>query len=199
MLDQVAQRELGPLDTATVRSVKKRVKKKKVACDKDSSSPKVSGEEESIKLNAEPKAKLPLLGKRKIWGTMKQSSAGAVCRTITQVTSLVDGDINVKRKYRSRGKETRWWHVVSGDEATLTTLKSEWERVKQQLGWKILPCLAFADSQLASANTQPNSRSTVNDPQLAQPNSQSTVSDLQPAQSNSQSAVNNIQTRPSSD
>ena len=91
--------------------------------------------------------KLPLPGKRKIWGTMKQCSAGAVHRAISQITSIASDGIEVRRKYKTdNGKTTRWWHVVSGDEETLKTLESEWEGVQQQLDWKIEPCLAFADT-----------------------------------------------------
>ena len=46
------------------------------------------------------------------------------------------------------GKECRWWYVVSGDEAKLITLEDEWETIQKQLGWKILPCLTFADPLL---------------------------------------------------
>ena len=86
--------------------------------------------------------KLPLPGKRKIWGTMKQCSAGAVHRANSQITSIARDGIEVRRKYKTNnGKTTRWWHVLSGDEETLKTLESEWEGVQQQLDWKIEPCL----------------------------------------------------------
>ena len=92
---------------------------------------------------------VPLLGKRKIWGTRRLSSASTISETIARCTSLNVNDIQVKRKFSERyGKETKWWFVVSGEESTLTSLENEWESVKQQQNWKILPCLAFAENSL---------------------------------------------------
>ena len=92
---------------------------------------------------------VPLLGKRKIWGTRRLSSASTISETIARCTSLNVNDIQVKRKFSGLyGKETKWWFVVSGEESTLNSLENEWESVKQQQNWKILPCLAFADNSL---------------------------------------------------
>ena len=96
---------------------------------------------------------VPLLGKRKIWGTRNRCNVRTVSNAIFQKTSLADNDVTIKRKFsKSSGKVTRWWYVVSGAEATLNTLENQWDCVKQQFGWSVLPCLTFAD-------TSPNSES----------------------------------------
>ena len=99
---------------------------------------------------ARPRTKTPLLGKRKVWGTMNHASAATVSRALIQLSSLSPEDIKVKRKFRN-GAKASWWHVISGEENTLKILENEWEGVKMQLGWNILPCFAFSESDVPSA------------------------------------------------
>ena len=124
-----------------------------------------------------PRNKIPLLGKRKVWGTMKHASAATVSRALTQLTSLASENIKVKRKFKN-GDRASWWHVISGEENILKILEDEWEGVKRQLGWNILPCLVYSESDVPSAaplaplSSSP-SQSTVVESQL--PQSQSSV------------------------
>ena len=97
-----------------------------------------------------PRNKIPLLGKRKVWGTMKHASAATVSRALTQLTSLASKNIKVKRKFKN-GDRAGWWHVISGEENILKILEDEWEGVKRQLGWNILPCLVYSESDVPSA------------------------------------------------
>ena len=65
------------------------------------------------------KPSIPVLGKRKIWGTLKVCSAATVRNAILQLTNLPqESDLQVKRKYKvgGNGKRTvKWWHVISGN------------------------------------------------------------------------------------
>ena len=82
--------------------------------------------------------------------TMKHASAATVSRALTQLTSLASENIKVKRKFKN-GDRASWWHVISGEENILKILEDEWEGVKRQLGWNILPCLVYSEFDVPSA------------------------------------------------
>lgn len=88
-----------------------------------------------------------LLGKRKVWGTMKICPPTAVKGVLTKLANIEGTRIQVKRKYKvgEGGGVTKWWHVVSGDESTMAKLEEEWEKVQMQTSWVIKPCLSYAD------------------------------------------------------
>ncbi len=85
---------------------------------------------------------VPVAGKRRIWGTLKACSSQAVKCAINQLTAIGEDKIQVKRKYKTlRNNRLRWWHVVSGEEADLQQLESEWDKVQVQTNWKLEACL----------------------------------------------------------
>ena len=89
----------------------------------------------------------PIPGKRKVWGTLKLCSSTAVKGVITHLTSVGHADIRVKRKYKlGNGKKVaKWWHVVSGDEGTMTKLEQEWGMIQMQTSWSIESCMSYVD------------------------------------------------------
>ena len=114
---------------------------------------------ESAATSAPGKKRVLLEGKRKVWGSRKQTNANTIRQTIAKSTSLTEDSISVKRKFSlSNGKETRWWFVISGNESTLATLEHEWGIIQQKCNWKLLPCLVFDNS--SDAQPAPESDST---------------------------------------
>ena len=119
----------------------------------------------------------PVLGKRRIWGTLKQCNAGAVQRAIHQFSTVPDGSIEVRRKYKTlknakhtmyktlKNAKQRWWYVLKAEEELLQRLDGEWEGVKLQTGWKLEPCLAYKYSPQSPipspANAEPSTSSTA--------------------------------------
>ena len=89
--------------------------------------------------NSNPK--VPISGKRRVWGTMKSCGAQAVKNTISRLTSLTD-QTYVKRKFKKVGSRTRWWHIITAAESELKTLEAEWSSVQLQTSWKLEPCFS---------------------------------------------------------
>ena len=86
-------------------------------------------------------------GKRRIWGTLKQCNAEAVKRAIHQFSTVPDGSVDVRRKYKTvKNAKLRWWHVLTAEEVMLQRLDQEWEAINLQTGWKIEPCFVFKDN-----------------------------------------------------
>ena len=98
-------------------------------------------------------------GVRKVWGTMKTCSTGAVAATVGQICPDIAGKIQLRRKYKTNdlGRTTRWWFVIQGDEATLTTLEEMWEGVCNQTSWRLEKCFKKieVDNQDSQATTEP--------------------------------------------
>ena len=91
--------------------------------------------------------KQPVSGKRRIWGTLKQCNAEAVKRAIHQFSTVPDGSVDVRRKYKTvKNAKLRWWHVLTAEEVMLQRLDQEWEAINLQTGWKIEPCFVFKDN-----------------------------------------------------
>ena len=103
------------------------------------------------------KQKVPVAGARKIWGTMKETSATAVTSTLTKLTSVTNDQVRIKRKYKSVNRNNnrmRWWFVLRGDEDTLVKLESEWEQVRLQTNWKLEPLQVFAEDPEPAENSK---------------------------------------------
>ena len=107
-------------------------------------------------------------GKRKIWGTVKATSASAVKSKILSLFKT-EATLDVKRKYRvrndggrsaARDRRTVWWFILTGEEAVLRQLESEWSTINVQTKWSLEPVLRFADmtsiSQSAANNAAEN-------------------------------------------
>ena len=100
--------------------------------------------------------KIKVVGARRIWGTLKSSSAKTVKSVILRVCKI-GGELRIKRKDRENpitGRQ-RWWYV-HGSESTLMELEAKWDQVKVQTSWKLEPCF-LAESQ----STPPPSSTTT--------------------------------------
>ena len=100
--------------------------------------------------------KIPVLGKRRVWGTLKACSQTTVKHALDQLVPALKGKLQVKRKYKKlRDNRIRWWHVISGAEKDLEDLQKSWEVVHIQTRWKIEACLMDADKDfLEQASSQ---------------------------------------------
>ena len=78
----------------------------------------------------------PINGVRRVWGTLKTTTAGAVKNALSLVPEIPANAIVVKRKYKVReksgNKATRWWFNLRASEETLQQLESHWQRVQIQ-------------------------------------------------------------------
>ena len=92
-----------------------------------------------------------LLGVRKVWGTMKACSSGAVAATIVRIFPDVAGKIQLRRKYKTNdsGRTTRWWFIIRGEEMTLTKLE---EGIFNQTAWTLEYC--FMSNKGATEESQ---------------------------------------------
>ena len=92
--------------------------------------------------------RVPVQGKRKLWGTRKITTTEDVLRTINSHSSIKTG-LTVKRKYKSTPRYphtiTKWWFVVSGEENLLQQLHGEWSTVSNQTEgkWSLEPLLCY--------------------------------------------------------
>ena len=91
--------------------------------------------------------KVRVSGVRRIWGTVKSCSSGAVKNTVSNLVSPEAvpqiGNMVVKCKYkRLPGNKIRWWFLIYMEEDSLEKLESAWERVSLQTSWKLEPCHA---------------------------------------------------------
>ena len=86
-------------------------------------------------------------GVRKVWGTMKTCSSGAMATTIARLCPAVAGKIRLRRKYKSNeaGRVIRWWFVIRGEEEVLVELENMWDPVFNQTSWKLEECLKLKE------------------------------------------------------
>ena len=75
--------------------------------------------------------KVRVSGVRRIWGTVKSCSSGAVKNTVSNLVSPEAvpqiGNMVVKRKYkRLPGNKIRWWFLIYMEEDSLEKLESAW-------------------------------------------------------------------------
>ena len=90
-------------------------------------------------------------GKRKVWGTLRATTAIAVRNTIRAITNI-DG-LDVKRKYHvqktrevSMGPKpqlSKWWFIISGEEPVLQLLMEKWNAVSYQTNWTLEPVNSY--------------------------------------------------------
>lgn len=96
-----------------------------------------------------PSRLVELKGVRRIWGTMKATTATAVTGALKRLTSIGE-KVTVRRKFKTTLKagsppKTKWWFVVRGTEAELQQLQQEWVSVATQTAWKLEPAFSYAD------------------------------------------------------
>ena len=114
-----------------------------------SESAQTSSVKHSPPKHSSSKPKVPVSGARKVWGTMRETSASAVIATLTNLMSMSREQVQARRKFKSingNSNHIRRWFVLRGDEDVLSILESEWEQVQLQSNWKLKPLLKFADS-----------------------------------------------------
>ena len=95
-----------------------------------------------------------LPGVRKVWGTMKACSSGAVAATIVRISPDVVGKIQLRRKYKTNnsGRTTRWW-FIPGEEMTLMKLEERWEGIFNQTAWKLEYCFMVQQRNYKSSQS----------------------------------------------
>ena len=97
-----------------------------------------------------------VVGARKIWGTLKNSSVSSIKSVISRLCNI-DGGLRVRRKDQegSMTKRSRWWYVVHGNEPLLNQLETKWDQVKLQTSWKLEPCFMHESSTIWPAQNNP--------------------------------------------
>ena len=110
--------------------------------------------------NRSSRPKIRVEGKRKVWGTLKATTASAISSTIKLITKI-EG-LNVKRKFTKGSRSpqangpndvSKWWFIISGDESLLDRLSKEWAAVKLQTNWSIEPVFAYDSNSLPLHNS----------------------------------------------
>lgn len=111
--------------------------------------------------NRSTRPKIRVEGKRKVWGTLKATTANAISSTIKLVTKI-EG-LSVKRKFSRRGSRSpqasgpnevfKWWFIISGDEPLLDRLSKEWAAVQLQTNWSIEPVFTYDSNSLPMPNS----------------------------------------------
>ena len=99
----------------------------------------------SLSSNPRPRSshgqtRVRVTGARKIWGTMKSTTAAAVADALKALAKSPQNALSVKRKYKINAKRvTHWWFVIRGEESLLEQLQSNWHLVNVQTAWKLEP------------------------------------------------------------
>lgn len=120
------------------------------------SGPRSNVSESTQSQNRSTRPKIRVEGKRKVWGTLKVTTANAISSTIKLVTKI-EG-LSVKRKFSRRGSSSpqasgpnevsKWWFIISGDESLLDRLSKEWAAVQLQTNWSIEPVFTYDSNSL---------------------------------------------------
>ena len=104
------------------------------------------------------KSKVKVDGARRVWGTMRACSPGAILATISRLVP-VRLELRIKRKTKllASGK-TVWWYVIHGTESDLVLLEQGWEKIQNQTSWTLQHCLM--------SSTTPNTSSEISPPNV---------------------------------
>ena len=109
---------------------------------------------------SEPKHKVKVEGARRIWGTMRACSPGAITAIISRLVSE-RLELRIKRKTKQlANNKTIWWFVVHGTERDLVLLEQGWEKVKTQTSWTLEHCL-MSPNVSSSQTPLPNAHAPV--------------------------------------
>ena len=111
--------------------------------------------------HGESRPKVKVEGARRVWGTMKTSSAGAILAAITKLISK-KVDLRVKRKTKkSHNNKLLWWYVIHGAENDLIFLESEWEKIQNHTLWTLHNCHMTPKMPQPSTSVSPGATSAV--------------------------------------
>ena len=119
--------------------------------------------------------KIKVEGSRKVWGTMRSTTAPAIINAIRFVSVVDVSKLIIRRKYKTSPtkRQTKWWFVIRGEENLLTILKEQWHSIALQTNCKLEPQLRFDDSSSESTVNSPTSSKKPEDvtssPESAQP------------------------------
>ena len=90
--------------------------------------------------------KTPLKGARKVWGTLRSTTTGAITNALKLIPEISPGSVTVKRKYKTlkgkghnEGHVTKWWFILRGEEEMLQLLERKWSVIAMQTAWKLEP------------------------------------------------------------
>lgn len=87
-------------------------------------------------------------GARKVWGTLRATTAVTVKNAIVSITKIPVEHFVVKRKYRlnfTTKSVSKWWFVIRGEEEVLKTLEAKWPSVLLQTTWKLEDVCAYTE------------------------------------------------------
>ena len=93
-------------------------------------------------------------GARKIWGTLRATTAVAVKNAIFSITKIPTEEFVVKRKYKSSPYTTKWWFVIRGEESMLKKLEAVWPSMFLQTTWKLEDVFIYSELSLQSGESQ---------------------------------------------
>lgn len=167
-------------------------------------SPPAVSEPQSVAAQSTEKAQRPkkvVEGKRKVWGTLRATTAIAVRNTIRAITNI-DG-LDVKRKYHvkktrevsigPKSQLSKWWFIISGEEPVLQLLMEKWNAVSYQTNWTLEPVLTFCDTEIATTTGQSDGGGQVHDQHnaLAHPLDTATATATMPEEALQQHILDN--------
>ena len=150
-----------------------------------------SGESQQSRVKgSRDRTKTRVEGKRKVWGTLRTTTASAVSNAIKSVAKI-EG-LNVRRKYtrgshiyNGRRSESRWWFIITGEESLLEQLSTKWSVVKLQTNWSLEPVLVYTDPEVSQQPSAP----IMPQPQEAQVNAPTELNNTTPCQPHNQEKV----------
>lgn len=95
-----------------------------------------------------PKRKrVPIVGARRIWGTLRTTTHIAVANTLKRFTTVDVENLRVKRKFKLATTDPRrvqkWWFMVRGNEDILQQLEASWDAIAVQTAWKLEPAYTY--------------------------------------------------------
>jgi len=107
-----------------------------------------------------PRHYVKVEGARKVWGTMRNTSASVVAIKSLTTLSASQNDLIIKRKYNrahnDQKRVVKWWFVITGDEKLLEKLDHQWNLVAVQTAWQLQPLQCFLEARNdASASASP--------------------------------------------
>ena len=101
------------------------------------------------------KTKVKVEGSRKVWGTMKSTSASTMSNAIKSLSDVDVDTLTIQRKYQNTltNRKSKWWFVIRGEESSLKNLDVKWEPIALHTSWKLELLLRFDDTITDSTTT----------------------------------------------
>ena len=109
---------------------------------------------------SEDRDKIRVVGARRIWGTLKNSTAASIKSVISRLCKVSEIRVRRKDKGDTVSKRSKWWYVVHGDESVLVRLESNWEQINLQTSWKLEPCFMTVRNNAGHDSSNPGYANT---------------------------------------